>query len=109
MVVFSHYPSANIGTTPPMNVTAMQASLTSFAVSWIPPNPTPEGYTIFFQGGDDEGSVMVDDGLATMFTVDDRINNRQYSITMLASSTHLPSTVTSPEIVMLCKASIVYW
>ena len=87
---------------------ATQVGLTSFTVSWTPPNPAPEGYVIFFEGGDDEGSVTVDDGSATMFTVDGRINNREYSITVVARYTHLPSTVTSPETVMLCKASIVY-
>ena len=86
----------------------MQVGLTSFTVSWTPPNSTPVGYVIFFLGGDDEGSVMVDDGSATMFTIDDRINNREYSITMVALSTHLPSTVTSPETVMLCKFCTTY-
>ena len=87
---------------------ATQVGLTSFTVSWTPPNPAPEGYVIFFQGGDDEGSVMVDDGSAIMFTVDDRINDRQYSITMVALSPHLPSTVTSPETIVLCKFCTTY-
>ena len=86
---------------------AIQVGLTSFTVSWTPPDPTPESYVIFFGGGDDEGSVMVDDGSATMLTVDGRINDREYSITMVARSRHLPSTVTSPETVMLCKAFLV--
>ena len=51
---------------------------------------------------------MVDGGSATMFTVDDRINNREYSITMVALTPHLPSTVTSPETVMLCKFCTTY-
>ena len=46
---------------------------------------------------------MVDDGSATVVTVDGRLNNRQYSITMVALSLDLPSTVTSSETVMLCK------
>ena len=82
---------------------ALQIGLTGFTVSWTPPNTTPTGYVVFFQGGDDEGSVMVDDGSATVVTVDGRVNNRQYSITMVALSLHLPSTVTSPETVTLCK------
>ncbi len=93
----------NVGTDPPTNVAAMQVGLTGFTVSWTPPNTTPTGYVVFFQGGDDEGSVMVDSGSATVVTVDGRLNNRQYSITMVALSLDLPSTVTSSETVMLCK------
>ena len=99
--IYSFY--TNVVTDPPTNVAAMQIGLTSFAVSWTSPNPTPTGYVVFFEGGDDEGSVMVDDGSATVVTVDGRVNNRQYSITMVAISLHLPSTVTSSETVMLCK------
>ena len=64
---------------------------------------------IFFEGLDDEGNVMVDDGAASMFTVDGRVINGRYSITMVARSDHLPSTETSPPMtVMLCKASVEY-
>ena len=100
MYLFSY---TNVGTDPPTNVATIQIGLTSFIVVWTPPNPTPTGYVVFFQGGDDEGSVMVGDGSATVVTVDGRVNNRQYSISMVALSLHLPSTVTSSETVMLCK------
>ena len=82
----------------------MQIGLTSFTVAWTPTNTTPTGYVVFFQGGDDEGSVVVGDGSATVVIVDGRVNNRQYSITMVALSLDLPSTVNSPETVMLCKS-----
>ena len=100
---YIYSPYTNVGTDPPTNVAAMQIGLTSFTVSWTSPNPTPIGYVVFFEGGDDEGSMMVDDGSETVVTVDGRVNNRQYSITMVALSLHLPSTVTSSETVMLCK------
>ena len=90
----------------PTNTSVVQAGLTNFTVSWTPPTPTPEGYVIFFQGGDDEDSVTVEDGSTTTVNIDGRVNGRQYSVTMVALSQHLPSTVTSPEMVMLCKYSV---
>ena len=58
---------------------------------------------IFFQGGDDKDNVTVEDGSTTTVNIDGRVNGRQYFVTMVALSQHLPSTVTSPEMVMLCK------
>ena len=81
----------------------MQTGRENFTVTWSSPDPTLSGYVIFFVGDGDVGSVMVDDGAATMQTVDGRLNNQLYSITMVALSQHLPSTETSPEMVMLCK------
>ena len=74
----------------------------SFRVSWTPPaylaNLT--GYCIYYSGADDSGSVDVG-ASTTEVTIDNRTADVTYTITMVALSPHLPSSVVGPVTVTL--------
>ena len=83
---------------PPSNVTVSQNGVNSVQVSWTPPSgePTVTGYIIYYQQQDGEhnGSEMAG-ATTTTATITGLMTGATYSITMVATSRTLPSTVTS--------------
>ena len=78
----------------------------SFRVSWTPPASLTNltGYRIYYSGASDSGSVDVD-ASTTEVTIDNRTAGMTYTITMVALSPHLPSSVVGPVSVTLGE----YW
>lgn len=79
---------------PPTGLTAVRESETEVTVSWIPPadGDTVTGYQIFYQ---DKESVIVDASVIR-YTISNLEPKITYSVTMVALSAHLPSTVVGP-------------
>ena len=78
----------------------LQEDSGSFRVLWTPPAFTANltGYRIYYSGANDSGSVDVD-ASATNITIDNRITGVTYSITIVALTPHLPSSVVGPTTV----------
>ena len=83
---------------PPSGVTVSQNGVDSVQVSWTPPSgePTVTGYIIYYQqqDGGHNGSEMAG-ATATTATITGLMTGAAYSITMVATSSTLPSTVTA--------------
>ena len=83
---------------PPSGVTVSQNGVGSVQVSWTPPSgePAANGYIIYYQkqDGGHNGSQMAG-ATATTATITGLIPRATYSITMVATSSILPSTVTA--------------
>ena len=83
---------------PPTGVSVSQNGLGSILVSWTPPasrRHTVTGYIIYYQQKNGEHSGLVTAGsFATTKTITGLIAGATYSITMLATSSTLPSTLT---------------
>ena len=71
---------------------AVQEGLTSVRVSWSPPSPLGDitGYRISYSGGS-SGSVDVSDGSTDNYTLTGLVNGAGYTISIVATSLHLPS------------------
>ena len=82
---------------PPSGVTVSQNGVDSVQVSWTPPSgePAVTGYIIYYQqqDGGHTGSVMAG-AAATTATINGLMTGATYSITMVATSSTLPSIVT---------------
>ena len=82
----------------PSGVIVSQNGVDSVQVSWTPPSgePTVTGYIIYYQQQDGEhtGSEIAAD-TATTTTITGLIPGGTYCITMMATSSMLPSTVTA--------------
>jgi len=89
---------------PPTGLNVEQVGPTSVRVSWTAPISvaTVTGYQIYYQAEGDWGSVSVDAGV-TNTTLSNLQNGLTYSITMVALSMHLPSSVVGPHTVTLGK------
>ena len=89
---------------PPTNLTAVQTGPTSIDVSWTPPTPLGDttGYIIYYTN-DDSGSVNVtiDDGSIDEYTLTDLQNGETYTISIIATSQHLPSDTVDGNSVIL--------
>ena len=84
---------------PPSGVTVSQNGVDSVQVSWTPPSgePAVTGYIIYYyqqQDGGHNGSEMAG-ATATTATITGLMAGATYSITMVATSSTLPSTVTA--------------
>ena len=81
----------------PSGVTVSQNVVDSVQVSWTPPSgePAVTGYIIYYQqqDGGHTGSVVAG-ATATLATITGLIQGATYTITMMATSSMLPSTVT---------------
>ena len=79
----------------------------SFRVSWTPPASSANltGYHIYYSGADDSGSMDVG-ASATDITIDNRAAGVTYTITIVALSPHLPSSVVGPVTVTLGEDSV---
>ena len=85
---------------------AVQEGLTSIRVSWSPPTPLGDttGYRIYYSGGSSD-SVDVSGGSINEHVVTSLQNGDSYTISIVATSQHLPSnTVTVDMDVGLCKS-----
>ena len=89
---------------PPSGVTVSQNGMGSVQVSWTPPpgEPTVTGYIIYYQqqDGGHTGSEMTG-ATATTATITGLMTGAIYSITMAATSSTLPSTVTTAETITI--------
>ena len=87
-------------------MTVSQNGVGSVQVSWTPPSgePAVTGYIIYYQqqDGGHTGSEMAGAN-ATTATITGLIPVANYSITMMATSSMLPSTVTAAEIIIIGK------
>ena len=90
---------------PPSGVTVSQNGVGSVQVSWTPPSgePTVTGYIIYYQqqDGGHNGSEEVAGATATTATITGLMTGATYSITMVATSSTLPSTVTAAETITI--------
>ena len=88
----------------PSGVIVSQNGVDSVQVSWTPPSGEPPvtGYIIYYhqQDGRHTGSVMAR-ATATTATIAGLIPGATYSITMMATSSMLPSTVTAAKIFII--------
>ena len=76
----------------PTKLMAVQEGPTSIRVSWSPPTPLGDttGYRIYYSGGS-SGSVNVSDGSTDNYLLPGLQNGESYTISIVATSQHLPS------------------
>ena len=76
----------------PTSVMAVQEGLTSIRVSWSPPTSLGDttGYRIYYSGRS-SGSEDVSVGLTNTYTLIGLQNGESYTISIIATSQHLPS------------------
>ena len=81
---------------------AVQEGPTSIQVSWSPPTPLGDttGYRIYYSGGS-SGSVNVSDGSTDNYLLTGLQNGDIYTISIVATSQHLPSEIAADMEVML--------
>ena len=88
---------------PPLNLVAVQLTITAVQVSWSAPasGATVTGYVIYYETtGGSEQSVAVG-AAATEYTLTGLMNGQTYSISIVALSAQLPSIRTGPVSVTL--------
>ena len=90
----------------PSDVTVSQNGVGSIEISWtsISAEPAVTGYIIYYQqqdGGHNDSVTAVT--TATTATITGLIPGATYSITMVATSSTLPSTVTAAEAITIGK------
>ena len=97
-------PSLPPAPSPPSGVTVSQNGVDSVQVSWTPPSgePTVTGYIIYYQqqDGGHNGSVMAGATTTTSIIIG-LMTGATYSITMVATSSTLPSTVSAAETITI--------
>ena len=76
----------------PTSLSVIQEGLSSVRVSWNPPTPlgNTTGYRIYYRGGS-SGSVDVSGGSTDNHLVTGLQSGAGYTITLVATSQHLPS------------------
>ena len=92
-----------IDANPPTGLVAVQSALTSIQVSWTAPasgGASRTGYRIFNQTGGSEENVDVGP-TATSHTLTGLQSGATYSISIVALSSTLPSTVVGPVTVII--------
>ena len=87
-------------------MTVFQNGLDSVQVSWTPPSgePAVTGYIIYYQqqdGGHTNSKKLKAKKAATTATITGLIQGATYSITMVATSSTLPSDKTRPETITI--------
>ena len=72
---------------------AVQEGLTSIRVSWSPPTPLGDttGYRIYYSDSDSNDSVDVSGGSTDNYLLTGLQNGDTYTISIVATSQHLPS------------------
>ena len=88
---------------------AVQEGLTSIRVSWSPPTPLGDttGYRIYYSDGDSSDSVDVSGGSTDNYTLTGLVMGATYTISIEATSEHLPSESSVETIITLCKMKTV--
>ena len=78
-------------------MTAVQDGPTSIRVTWTPPSPLGDttGYGISFTGGGNSDSVDVSGGDTNILLVTGLMEEATYTVSIVGSSQHLPSTTVS--------------
>ena len=84
-----------VGTGAPTNVAARQTNPTSILVSWSPSSDAT-GYTISYTGGG-SGNETVSGGSTNSYTLTGLPNGETYTISIVATSTNLPSQVVTAD------------
>ena len=95
---------------PPSGLTASQNGLDSALVSWTAPSggATVTGYIIYYQHEGGERSSVSAGASDTSATISGLIEGTTYSITIVATSNTLPSTVTGPQTITI-GTHYVHW
>ena len=75
---------------PPSDVVAVQASLTSITVTWTA-SSNATGYRVHYTSDRDRGSETVSDGSTETHTLTGLVNGETYTISVAATSEHFPS------------------
>ena len=80
----------------------VQEGLTSIRVSWSPPTPLGDttGYRICYSGGNN-GSEDISDGSTDNYLLTGLQNGEIYTISIMATSQHLPSERVAADMVTL--------
>ena len=91
---------------PPLNLSAIQLTITAVQVSWSAPASgaaTVTGYDIYYEttGGSDYEQRVTVGAAATEYTLTVLEEERSYSISIVALSNTLPSILTGPILVSL--------
>ena len=97
--------------TSPTDLMVKQDGLTSIDVSWTPPTPLGDttGYIIYYTNDDNTDSVVIDGGSIDDYTLSDLKENTQYTISIVATSQHLPSEILMISLqLVLCKIHYTY-
>ena len=86
-----------IAASPPTDVAAVQDGPTNIIVTWTPPSPLGDttGYRISFTGGGSSYSVDVSGGDTNTFLVTGLMEEATYTVCIVGTSQHLPSTTVS--------------
>ena len=97
-----HSPSPS-APSPPSAVNVSQNGLDSVLVSWTPPSGEPDvtGYIIYYQQDGGQRLSVSAGTIATTATITRLITRATYSITMVATSSTLPSTETTARTVTI--------
>ena len=95
-------------TSPPTNLSAVRLGPTTIQVSWIAPatRTTVMGYRIYYTEGTNQDVNSVNAGASATnhtITIPQPQSSLSYSFTIVALSTHLPSTVVGPAQVTVGK------
>ena len=80
----------NVGTEPPVNVTAVQHSTTSILVEWSP-SIDATGYIISYTGASSSDNVAVSDGSTDNYLLTGLVNGETYTISVMATSENIGS------------------
>ena len=98
-----YYKSPPPAPDPPSGLTASQNGLDSALVSWTAPSggAAVTGYTIYYQQEGGERSSASAGASATSATISGLIEGATHSITIVATSNTLPSTVTGPQTITI--------
>ena len=101
----NYHPVASV----PTNLMAVQEGLTSIQVSWSPPTTLADttGYRIYYSGGS-SGSVDVSDGSTDNYLLTGLQNGESYTISIVATSQHLPSMTIDTEVMLGEDSDTVY-
>ena len=89
----------------PTNLMAVQEGPISIRVSWSPPTPLGDttGYRIYYSGGS-SGSEDVSGGSTDTYLLTGLRNGESYTISIVATSQHIPSESVEVMNISLCKS-----
>ena len=101
-----------VAANPPTNLNAVQVNPTSIRVSWTAPasGATVMGYHIFWIHGNNQNSAGVGASATdhTITILQPQSSGLTYSFTIVALSSHLPSTVVGPTWVRVGKQKTLF-
>ena len=89
---------------------AVQEGPTSIRVSWSPPTPLGDttGYRIYYSDSDSSDSVDVSGGSTDNYLLTSLQNGDSYTISIVATSQHLPSDSVNLDIDVVLRKSIAH-